>query len=100
VTCGPISRQYLKYADKSHIASIVMQYAVNTTIEELVFSVWFAHIHCWSKDVFSMSPPRDYISSPVINQKSVGELRERMRMERVLGSQGRRVRLKIDCELF
>jgi hypothetical protein len=53
-----------------------------------------------------MDPPRDYINSPVVNHKSVGELRERERerererMERALGSQGRRVRLKIDCEFL
>jgi hypothetical protein len=38
-----------------------MQRAVNTTIEE---------------DVFFMCPPRDYINSPIVNQKSVVE-RER-----------------------
>jgi hypothetical protein len=41
-----------------------------------MFSVWFAYIHCWATDVFSMDPPRDYIGSPVVNQKSVVE-RER-----------------------
>jgi hypothetical protein len=46
-----------------------MQRAVNTTIEEEVFSLWFAYIYCMAMDVFSMGPPRDYISSPVINQK-------------------------------
>jgi hypothetical protein len=40
-----------------------------------------------------MDPPRDYISSTEQNQI-------RMRMERVLGSQGRSVRLKIDSELL
>jgi hypothetical protein len=30
-------------------------------------------IHCWATDVFSMGPPRDYISSPVVNQKWVIE---------------------------
>jgi hypothetical protein len=44
--------------------------------EEGVFSVWFAYIHCWAADVFSMGPPRDYVSSPVVNQKPVIE-RER-----------------------
>jgi hypothetical protein len=57
-----------------------MQRAVNTTIEEEVFSMWFAYIHYWATDVFSMDPPRDYISSPVVNQKSVAE-RERERGE-------------------
>jgi hypothetical protein len=38
--------------------------------------MWFVYIHCWTTDVFSMDPPRDYISSPVVNHKSVIE-RER-----------------------
>jgi hypothetical protein len=33
--------------------------------------MWFAYIHCWAMDIFSMGPPRDYISSPVVNQKTV-----------------------------
>jgi hypothetical protein len=41
-----------------------------------MFSMWFAYIHCWAMNVFSMDPSRDYISSPVVNQKSVVE-RER-----------------------
>jgi hypothetical protein len=45
-----------------------MQRAVNTTIEEEVFSIWFACIHFWAKDVFSMDPPQDYISSTAQNQ--------------------------------
>jgi hypothetical protein len=49
-----------------------MYRAVNI-IEEEVFSVWFAYIHCWATDVFSMGPPRDYISSRVVNQRSVVE---------------------------
>jgi hypothetical protein len=56
------------------------------TIEEVVFYSY-------------MGPSRDYISSPVVNQKSVSR-RTRKRMERVLRSQGRRVRLKIDCDLL
>jgi hypothetical protein len=48
-----------------------MQRAVNLTMEEEVFSVWFAY--CWATDVFSMGPPLEYISSPVVNQKSVVE---------------------------
>jgi hypothetical protein len=50
-----------------------MQRAVNTAIEEEVFSMWFAYIHCWETDVFSMDPPRDCISSRVVNEKSVVE---------------------------
>jgi hypothetical protein len=53
-----------------------MQRAVNTTEEEEVFSMWFAYIHCWATDVYFMGPPRDCISSPIVNQKSVIE-RER-----------------------
>jgi hypothetical protein len=52
------------------------QRAVNTTIEKEVFSMWFAYIHCWATDVFSMDLLPDYVSSPVVNQKSVVE-RER-----------------------
>jgi hypothetical protein len=53
-----------------------MQRAVNT-IEEEVFSVWLAYIRCWTTDVFFVGPRRDYISSPVVNQKSViGQERE------------------------
>jgi hypothetical protein len=25
--------------------------------------MWFAYIHCWATDVFSMDPSRDYVSS-------------------------------------
>jgi hypothetical protein len=70
-----------------------MQRAVNTTIEEEVFSMWFAYFHCWATDTFSMGPPRDHISGTEPNETS---RRTRTRMERVLGSQERRVRLKID----
>jgi hypothetical protein len=59
-----------------------MQRAVNATIEEEVFSMWFTY--CWSTDVFSINPPRDYISGTEQNQIS---RRMRTRMERVLGSQ-------------
>jgi hypothetical protein len=60
-----------------------------------VFSMWFAY--CWATDVFSMDPPRDYISGTELNQII---RRMRTRMERALGSEGRRVRLKIGCELL
>jgi hypothetical protein len=33
-----------------------MKRAVNTTEEE-VFLMWFAYIHCWATDMFSMGPP-------------------------------------------
>jgi hypothetical protein len=74
-----------------------MQRAVNTTIEEEVFSMWFAYIHCCETHVFSTGPPRDYISGTEQTQMS---RRTRTRMERLLGSEGRRVQLKIDCELL
>jgi hypothetical protein len=50
-----------------------MQRAVNTTIEEAVLCMWFAYIRYWATDVFSMASPGDYISSPVVNRKSVVE---------------------------
>jgi hypothetical protein len=53
--------------------------AVNTKIEEEVFSIWFAYIHFWATEVYSIGPPRDYIS-----RKSEEWLRTRMRMEQVL----------------
>jgi hypothetical protein len=49
-----------------------MQLAVNTTIEKETI-LWFAHIHCWATDIFSMDPARDYISSPIVNQRPVVE---------------------------
>jgi hypothetical protein len=42
-------------------------------------------------------PPRDYISGTEQNQTS---RKTRRRMQRVLGSHGRRVQLKTDCELL
>jgi hypothetical protein len=39
-----------------------VQRVVNTTIEKEVFSMWFAYIHCWATDAFSMDPRRDCIS--------------------------------------
>jgi hypothetical protein len=39
-----------------------MQRAVNTTIVEEIFSMWFAYIHCGATDVFPMDPPKDYVS--------------------------------------
>jgi hypothetical protein len=68
---GAFPRQRIR--GNNLIASVTMQRALNTSIEEKVFSMWFAYIHCWAKDVFSIGPPRDYISSPLVNQKSVGE---------------------------
>jgi hypothetical protein len=61
------------YVGNNWTIPVAMQRAVNTTIEEEAFSLWFAYIHYWATDVFSMRPPRDYTSSPVVNQKSVEE---------------------------
>jgi hypothetical protein len=55
----------------NRITYVAMESAVNTTIEEEVFSMWFAYIHFWATNVFSMDPPQDYISGTVVNQKSV-----------------------------
>jgi hypothetical protein len=74
-----------------------MQRTVNTAIEEEVFSMWLAYNHGWAKDVFSTDPPHDYITGTKQNQMS---RTTRTIMEPLLGSQGRRVRLKIDCELM
>jgi hypothetical protein len=37
-----------------------MQRAVNTTIVEEVFSMWFAYIHCWATDSFRGSDQELY----------------------------------------
>jgi hypothetical protein len=59
--------------------------------------MWFTYIHCWATDVFSKGPLQDYISGTDVNQIRMRDNweRERMRMERVLSSQGRSFRLKI-----
>jgi hypothetical protein len=45
--------------------------------------MWFAYIHCLATVVFSMSPPRDYMSGTEPNEiKESGESREREREER------------------
>jgi hypothetical protein len=49
------------------------------------------------QDLFSVGPPRYYIRGTEQNQAS---RRTRMRMEQVLDSQGKSVRLKIDCEFL
>jgi hypothetical protein len=47
-----------------------MQRAVNATIEEEAFSVWFAYIHCLATDVFSIwagyVPPKCWTPSEVL----------------------------------
>jgi hypothetical protein len=53
-----------------------MQRAVNATVREEVLSMWLEYIHWWATDVCSLGLSRDYISSPVVNRKSVVE-RER-----------------------
>jgi hypothetical protein len=73
-----------------------MQRAVNTAIEENVFSVWFAYIHCWATDVFSMGPPRDYVSSPLVNQKSIVERERECKSPRQAKKKGSAE----DCELL
>jgi hypothetical protein len=45
--------------DKQATTSVSMQRGVNTTIEEAVFSMWFANIHFWATDVFSMGPAQN-----------------------------------------
>jgi hypothetical protein len=72
-----------------------MQGVVNKTIEETVFSMWFAYIHCGATDMFSMDPPRDYICRPVVNQKSV-EKRDRVwRVSSAVKEEGFGIRLII-----
>jgi hypothetical protein len=66
-------KQRLQYAFNNRITPVAMQRVVNTTIKEAIFSIWLAYIHCWATDVFSVGPPRDYISNPVVNQESVVE---------------------------
>jgi hypothetical protein len=54
-----IARQRVaKHSPATPNTSVTVQRAVNTTIEE---------------DMFSMGPPRDYINSALVNQKSVVE---------------------------
>jgi hypothetical protein len=59
VRAMPIARQQVaKHIPATTNTSVAMQRAVNTTIEE---------------DVFSMDPPHHYISIPVVNHESVVE---------------------------
>jgi hypothetical protein len=81
-----IARQRPQYAGNSRITSVAMQRAANTTIKVELFSMWFAYIHCWATDIFSMDPPRDYVSGTELNQIRMKRMRMRTRMERVLGS--------------
>jgi hypothetical protein len=55
-----------------------------------VFSMWFAYIHCWATDMFSMDPPRDYVSSTEQTQNTEKENDNRAspRQSRRKGSAG------------
>jgi hypothetical protein len=64
-----IIRQRPQYAGNSRITSVPMQRVVTTIIEEALFSIWLAYIHCWATGVFSMGRPRGYISSPVVKRE-------------------------------
>jgi hypothetical protein len=45
--------------------------ALNTIIEEAAFSMWFAYIHCWAADMFSVrSDPTLYKEKPTIFDSS------------------------------
>jgi hypothetical protein len=50
-----------EYAGNTRLIFVAMQRAVNTTVEEAVFSMSFAYIHCGATHVFSVDPPRDCI---------------------------------------
>jgi hypothetical protein len=65
-----------------------MQRAVKTRIEEAVFSMWLAYFHCEATDVFSVDPPRDYVSSPVVNRKSVVEREQEWRESSAVNEEG------------
>jgi hypothetical protein len=72
-----------------------MQRAINTTIEEEVFSTWFLYIYYLETDMFSVSPSRGYVCGTEPNQAS-RRTRMRMRMKRVLRDQVGRDWLMID----
>jgi hypothetical protein len=73
VRAMPIARQRVaKHVHATMNTSIAVQRAI-IRIEEELFSMWFAYVHCWATDVFPMGSPREYINSPVVNQKSVVE---------------------------
>jgi hypothetical protein len=48
-----------EYTGNNRITSFAMQCIVNKTIEEGIFSMWFAYIYCRATDVSSVDPPRD-----------------------------------------
>jgi hypothetical protein len=54
----PIARERVaEHTPATTNISVAIQRAVNTTVEEAVFSMWFAYIHCWARDVFSIDSP-------------------------------------------
>jgi hypothetical protein len=61
VTCRPVAGRRFsedkEYAGDNRIISVAMQRAVNRTIDEEVIYMWFAYIHRWATDMFSMVPP-------------------------------------------
>jgi hypothetical protein len=67
-----------EYAGNNRITSVAIQRAVNTTMEEEVFSAWFAYeyMHCGATDVFSMAPSQDYTIGKEQNQVSRSRRRE------------------------
>jgi hypothetical protein len=75
-----------------------MQRAVNTTIDEEVFSMWFAYIHCWATDVFSVGPPRVYISRREPNQIRIERERKKKKNENEDGTSPRQSRKKGSAE--
>lgn len=74
-----------------------MQCAVNKTVKKEMFSMYFSYINFRETDVFSMCPPRDYISG---TEQNPGSCRTRTKMELFLGGQGTRIRLKTDCVIL
>jgi hypothetical protein len=41
--------------------------------------MWFTYMHCWAPDVFSRSPPRDYISVTEPNEEREREKERELR---------------------
>jgi hypothetical protein len=51
------------------------------TIEEEVFSLWFAYIHCCSMNMLSMGPYRDYKSGTVRINENGASPRQSMKKD-------------------
>jgi hypothetical protein len=49
-----IVRQRQQYPGNNRITIVSMQRAINMTIKEETFSMWFAYILCWATDKFSI----------------------------------------------